>query len=125
MSKKDKNLERSDIKAFLGPGSQFEGRLVFDEIVRMDGVFRGEVTSKDTLIVGDSADVQAEINVGTFILSGSFKGNVKAETRVELRAPAKVEGNIDTPVLVVEEGVVFNGQLAMGTSGQVSQPASS
>lgn len=125
MSKKEKTLERSDIKAFLGPGSQFEGTLVFDEVVRLDGVFRGEVTSKDTLIVGESADIQAEVDVGTFILSGRFKGNVKAASRVELRAPAKVDGTIDTPVLLVEEGVVFNGNLSMGAakSGAAEKPA--
>lgn len=118
MSKKEKPLEKSDIKAFLGPGSRFEGKLVFDEIVRMDGTFHGEVSSKDTLIVGETADLQAEVNVGTFILSGKFKGNIKAAKRVELRAPARVEGNIETPVLMVEEGVIFNGSLAMQGAGQ-------
>ena len=121
MSRKEKPLEKTDIKAFLGPGSQFEGKLVFDEIVRMDGTFRGEVSSKDTLIVGDTADVQAEVNVGTFILSGRFNGNVKATGRVELRAPAKVDGNIETPVLSVEEGVQFNGNLAMSLPGKTAE----
>ena len=121
--KKEKSIEKTDIKAFLGPGSQFEGKLIFDEIVRMDGTFRGEVSSKDVLIVGDTANVEGEVNVGTFILSGRFKGNVKAETRVELRAPAQVEGNIETPKLVVEEGVIFNGQLSM-PGGSKAAPVS-
>ncbi len=120
MNKKEKPFEKSEIKAFLGPGSHFEGKLVFDEIVRMDGVFRGEVTSKDTLIVGETADLQGEVIVGTFILSGRFKGNVKAKVRVELRAPAQVDGNIETPKLLVEEGVQFNGNLVMPAKGQGS-----
>ena len=107
------SIEKSEIKAFLGPGSQFEGKLLFNEIVRLDGTFRGEINSRDTLIVGESADIQAEINVGTLVLSGRFKGNVKATQRVELRSPAQVEGNIETPVLVVEEGVLLNSTLAM------------
>lgn len=111
--KKEAYIEKSDIKAFLGPGSQFEGKLLFDEIVRLDGTFRGEITSKDTLIVGKTADLQAEIEVGTLILSGRFKGNIHAEVRVELRAPAEVEGSIQTPILVVEEGVVMNSTLTM------------
>ncbi|WP_305045502.1 bactofilin family protein [Geoalkalibacter sp.] len=106
-------LEKSDIKAFLGPGSQFEGNMTFTEIVRLDGLFRGEIHSQDTLIVGQSGELQAEIKVGTLILSGKLKGNVTADIRVELRAPAEVEGNIATPVLTVEEGVVFNGSLRM------------
>jgi cytoskeletal protein CcmA (bactofilin family) len=111
--RKETPIEKSDIKAFLGPGSQFEGKLLFDEIVRLDGTFRGEVTSRDTLIVGETADIQAEVTVGTLILSGRFKGNIKATRKVELRAPAQLEGNIETPVLVVEEGVLLNGSICM------------
>ena len=111
--RKETPIEKSDIKAFLGPGSQFEGKLVFNEIVRLDGAFRGEVTSHDTLIVGESAEIQADIQVGTLILSGNFKGNVKAKTRVELRSPAKVDGTIETPAISVEEGVLLNGTITM------------
>jgi cytoskeletal protein CcmA (bactofilin family) len=111
--RKETPIEKGDIKAFLGPGSQFEGKLVFDEIVRLDGTFRGEVTSRDTLIVGEAADIQAEVTVGTLVLSGRFKGNIKASKKVELRAPAQVEGSIETPVLSVEEGVQLNGTLTM------------
>ena len=111
--RRESPLEKSDIKAFLGPGSQFEGRLIFNEIVRLDGTFRGEVTSRDTLIVGDSADLEADITVGTLILSGRFRGSIKAVTRVELRSPAQVEGTIETPLLTVEDGVVFNGTISM------------
>jgi cytoskeletal protein CcmA (bactofilin family) len=115
--KKETAIEKSDIKAFLGPGSQFEGKLVFDEIVRLDGNFRGEITSRDTLIVGKTADLQAEVTVGTLIISGRLKGNIKAASRVELRAPAVIDGTIDAPVLVVEEGVVFNGTIVMKKEG--------
>ncbi len=128
--KKETPLDKSEIKAFLGPGSQFEGKLMFSEIVRLDGTFRGEINSKDTLIVGDGADLQAEVSVGTLILSGRFKGNIKALNRVELRAPAQVEGNIETPILVVEEGVLLNSTLTMsrgdapkGEGGRGSGPS--
>jgi len=111
--RKETPLEKREIKAFLGPGSQFEGKLLFDEIVRLDGAFRGEITSRDTLIVGETADIQAEVTVGSLILSGRFKGNIKAVGKVELRNPARVEGTIETPVLAIEEGVVFNGTMVM------------
>lgn len=115
--KKEASLEKSDIKAFLGPGSQFEGKLHFDEIVRLDGAFRGEIASKDILIVGETADIQAEVTVGSLVLSGRFKGNIKAVKKVELRAPANVEGSIESPALVIEEGVVFNGTVVMKPAG--------
>lgn len=114
--RKETPIEKSEIKAFLGPGSQFEGKLVFNEIVRLDGAFRGEVTSHDTLIVGESADIQADVQVGTLILSGKFKGNVKAKSRIELRAPANFDGAIETPALSVEDGVILNGTISMTTA---------
>lgn len=117
--RKDNQIEKGDIKAFLGPGSQFEGKLLFHEIVRLDGEFKGEIISNDTLIIGDGANVEAEITVGTLILSGTFKGNIKASVKVDLRAPARVEGNIVTPALVVEEGVVMNSSLNMADGGSV------
>jgi cytoskeletal protein CcmA (bactofilin family) len=120
LMKKENPIEKSDIKAFLGPGSQFEGKLIFDEIVRLDGNFRGEITSRDTLIVGKTAELQAEVTVGTLIISGRLKGNIKASVRVELRAPAVVEGTIDAPILVVEDGVVFNGSITMAKEGKTA-----
>jgi cytoskeletal protein CcmA (bactofilin family) len=117
---KDKNakqrnsaLEKGEIKAFLGPGSHFEGKMAFDEIVRLDGAFRGEITSRDTLIVGETADIQAQVIVGTLIISGKLRGNIKAVTRVEMRAPARIDGDVEAPSLIVEEGVIWNGQLTM------------
>ena len=106
-------LEKGEIKAFLGPGSHFEGKMAFDEIVRLDGAFRGEITSRDTLIVGETADIQAQVIVGTLIISGKLRGNIKAVTRVEMRAPAQIDGDVETPSLIVEEGVIWNGQLVM------------
>ncbi|WP_072909098.1 bactofilin family protein [Malonomonas rubra] len=120
--KKPVSIEKADIKAFLGPGSKFEGKLSFDEMVRLDGSFVGEINSSDTLVVGDTAVIEGEINVGALILSGQFSGNVKATTMVELRAPAKVEGTIETPQLKIEEKVIFNGQVKM-TSGPLDLKA--
>ncbi len=118
--RKETPIEKSEIKAFLGPGSQFEGKLVFNEIVRLDGTFRGEITSHDTLIVGESADIQADVQVGTLILSGRFKGNIKAKSRVELRTPAHVDGTIEAPSLSVEEGVTLNGTITMNSGEDAS-----
>lgn len=117
--RKESPVDKSDIKAFLGPGSQFEGKLVFDEIVRIDGVFRGEIQSRDILIIGPGADIQGEISVGTLIVSGKLDGNVKVQNKVELRAPAQIDGTLETPVLMVEAGVIFNGTLSMSPADSV------
>jgi cytoskeletal protein CcmA (bactofilin family) len=119
--RKETPLEKSEIKAFLGPGSKFEGKLFFDEIVRLDGTFKGEISSRDTLIIGETAEIEGDAEVGTFILSGRFKGNIKATTRVELRRPAQIDGTIETPILVIEEGVVLNGSISMTTGAGVEK----
>lgn len=111
--KKPVAIDKADIKAFLGQGSRFEGTLNFDEMVRLDGNFAGEITSSDTLIVGETANIEGQISVGALILSGRFVGGIKATTMVELRAPAQVEGTIETPSLKIDEKVIFNGEIKM------------
>lgn len=120
---KDTNAQTGEIRAFLGDGSKFEGTLVFDDIVRMDGHFQGSITSSDTLIAGQTAEILADIRVGTLILSGKFKGTIEARNKVELRAPAIVEGTIQTPILLVEEGVVLNSSISMPATNLATSPA--
>ncbi len=99
--------------AVLGKGSEFEGKLSFEGMVRIDGTFSGQITTNDTLIVGEGARVAAEISCGSIVVRGEVNGNVKAKTSVELHHPAKVRGDITTPSLVVEKGVVFQGASKM------------
>ncbi len=111
--KKPVAIDKADIKAFLGPGSKFEGKLSFDEMVRLDGIFSGEINSSDTLVVGETAQIEGNIHVGAIVLSGRFKGDIVATTSVELRAPAQVEGIIETPSLKIDDKVIFNGEIRM------------
>lgn len=102
-----------DLNALLGKGSEFEGKLAFEGKVRIDGTFTGEISTNDLLMVGDGAKVTAEISCGTVIVEGEVIGNIKATSAVELRRPAKVHGDITTPSLVIEKGVVFEGRSKM------------
>ncbi len=111
--------EKADIKAFLGPGSSFEGKLSFNEMVRLDGKFSGNIESSDTLVVGETGEIEGTIAVGSLILSGRFRGEIKASTSVELKTPAQVEGSIETASLIIEEKVLFNGEIKMpGKKGE-------
>jgi cytoskeletal protein CcmA (bactofilin family) len=103
----------SDVKAFLGKGSEFEGKLIFHDTVRIDGSFKGEIASKDTLIIGDGAVVKAEIEVGRAIVSGNVEGSIMARERLEIHPPARVSGSIKTPKLIVVEGAIFEGNCRM------------
>lgn len=110
---KETNVETGEINAFLGKGTDFNGKLAFEGTVRLDGKLAGEVFSPGTLIVGESAVLNADVTVNTLILSGEITGNIEAKTRVEIHAPAKLFGNINTPVLIIDEGVVFEGSCTM------------
>ena len=110
MAKRDRdNIETGEINAFLGKGTDFNGKLAFEGTVRLDGKFSGEIFSPGILIIGESAVIKADIHVNTMILSGELTGNIDAKSRVEIHAPGKVYGNIASPVLVIDEGVMFEG----------------
>ena len=105
-----------ELNAFLGKGCTYEGKLTFEGRVRIDGVFKGEIFSNDTLEIGKDATVEGQIDVATLVVSGNVTGNINARTRVELHKPAKVDGTITTPILVIQEGVVFDGNVSMGSA---------
>lgn len=102
-----------DMNTFIAKGSEFAGKLTFEGTVRIDGKVDGEIFSKGTLIIGPGADIKAKVNVDTVIISGNLDGNITAKKKTELRAPAKLKGNIMTPSLVIEEGVIFEGNCKM------------
>ena len=105
--------QRDQINAFLGADTEFEGKLSFKGAVRIDGRLKGEILTDGTLIVGETASLESNIQVSHIIISGEVRGNITASDRIEIRAPAKVFGNIETPVLVIAEGVVFEGNCSM------------
>ena len=125
----DQPLPATEITALLGRGTQFEGKLHFEGRVRLDGVFKGEIRSDDTLIIGEGAEVHAEIDVATVIVrGGSVHGNIRAKSAIEIHAPAKVVGNIHSPSVFIDRGVEFQGSCRMdagdGKSSSVGSPAS-
>ena len=106
-----------ELNALLGKGSAFEGKLLFEGTVRIDGKFTGEIVSTDTLIVGEGAEVKAQVQVGSFVIVGDFNGDAKASKSIEIKAPAKVRGTLTTASIVIERGVFFEGHCKMDTSG--------
>lgn len=105
----------SSLQASLGKGSRVEGKLRFEGSVRIDGQVDGEIEAQDTVIIGETAVINAQITAGTIIVKGKVNGDLVARKRVELQAPGKLLGNITTPSLVIHEGVVFEGQCSMGS----------
>ncbi len=104
---------KEEVKAFLGEGTEFNGLLSFEGTVRIDGKFEGEVVSKDTLILGESAVMNAEVSVGIIIVRGKIAGNIVASKKIEIRSDGEVIGNIKTPLLFIEEGAILDGKCEM------------
>ncbi|MGE3460029.1 MAG: polymer-forming cytoskeletal protein, partial [Kofleriaceae bacterium] len=104
----------------------FEGKLSFDGTVRIDGRFKGEVFSDDTLVIGVGALVEAEIDIGEVIIQGTVIGNVKAKRSIEIHAPGRVKGDLHTPALQIDKGVMFEGRSFMenATGMKASGPPS-
>jgi len=113
----------SEINTLLGRGTSFEGKLTFEGTVRIDGKLKGEIFSDDTLIIGEGAYVEAEIDIGEIIVQGTLVGNVRAKRSIEVLAPGRVKGDLYTPSLMVEKGVIFEGRSFMeGAVGQKVAP---
>ena len=104
---------RSDLTAFFDEHSEIEGKYTFSGTVMVNGKFRGEIQGPDTLIVGEKGVVNANVRTGILIVSGELVGNVAASERVEMKGGARIFGDVEAPVVVVEEGVLFEGHCRM------------
>ena len=112
--KRPKSQYRNDdLTAYIDEGSEIEGTYTFSGTVMLNGKFKGEIQSNDILIIGEKGVIKATISAGTVLISGEVVGNVLATERVELRGSARVFGDVEAPVVVVEEGVLFEGHCRM------------
>jgi cytoskeletal protein CcmA (bactofilin family) len=116
-----KNKRQEEINTLLGWGTEFEGKLTFEGAVRLDGKFTGKIQTNGMLIIGDKALVQAEIQAGVVLIYGEAHGSIHAQTRIEVYSPAKIYGDIHSPILVFGEGVVFQGTSHM--TGEAAKEA--
>ena len=105
--------EELPIKAYLGSDALFKGTLSFEGTVRIDGKFEGQVETNDTLVIGETGDMKADVNVGTLVCKGKLNGAVVASEKIEMHPASKITGNIQTPALSIELGAVLDGHLNM------------
>ena len=108
MKKEDKQ-----IKAYMGEDTVFNGSLSFEGTVRIDGKFEGQVNTDDTLIVGETGHVMADVQAGTVICMGRVEGTIVATKKVEIHANSRVVGNIESPALYIELGGILDGSCNM------------
>lgn len=101
------------VVAFVGKGVEFKGMITYSGTVRIDGFLDGEIHTEGTLLVGEEAVLTAKVSAGTIVCMGKITGDVVAKEKIKLLAPAVLNGGVKTPMISVEDGVLFNGTLEM------------
>ena len=109
-----KRKKPAAITMLLGPGTTIEGTVEFENTVRLEGNVIGKINSIDgTVIIGETSVVSGEIVVNVAIVMGRVNGNINAGKRVEVYPPGRIEGDIQSPAVLIESGVIFNGNCSM------------
>ncbi|MCB9701462.1 MAG: polymer-forming cytoskeletal protein [Myxococcales bacterium] len=110
-------MATNEITTILGKGSSFDGKLTFEGAVRIDGVFSGEIDTKGTLMIGETAEVKAKIHASNIIIEGLIRGEIVAANSLEIHETARVYGNLLSPTLMIQKGAIFEGNCRMDSSG--------
>jgi cytoskeletal protein CcmA (bactofilin family) len=111
-----KGIATEDLNGFMDEGTEFLGELRFKDLFRVDGRVKGKIVSDNTLIIGESGHVEAEIDCGIVSIRGTVSGHVRGRQRIEVLAGARVQGTLVSPRLVIEEGAFFQGDCDMSAT---------
>jgi len=109
-----RDIKEGNLSGFVGNGTNVTGEANFKAMMRVDGHLSGRISSTSgTLIVGSNGKVDANVEVAVAVVHGTINGDIIATQRLELGRSAKVNGNIQTPSLIIEQGAVFEGSCKM------------
>lgn len=109
-----REIKDGTLSGFVGSGTVVTGESSFKSMLRVDGRFSGRITSgSGTLIVGAGGQVDANIEVSVCTIHGVVNGDIIAGQRIELGRAGKLNGNIQTPSLIIEQGGIFEGSCKM------------
>lgn len=111
---------QGSLNTILGQGCKVKGDIELQGTIRIDGEFDGSIECPETLIIGKSGVMKAEVKVKNAVIGGKLIGNIHATNKIELQSGSHVEGDIETGRLVIDEGVYFEGNCKMG--GKTSPP---
>lgn len=99
---------------FIGKGTYVDGQIIAESNLRIDGRIKGKVVTKNLLTVGPSGEIDGEVEAKDAVIGGKVKGKIKVTQKLELEAKAKLMGDIDTKILIIDEGAIFHGNSVMG-----------
>ncbi len=113
---------RETLSAFFGEGIQLEGVLKFQGALRIDGIFKGEIATGGTLIVGEGGVIEADIYVSDIMIGGEVKGSIIAGKRIDIDASGKVVGDIQAPSVVIQDGAILKGKCKIRQREEILDP---
>ena len=111
-----KKSDDEEVRAFLGKGAEFTGKLMFNGSVRIDGDFKGSIFGNGMLVIGEGAEIEADIHVDAVMISGEVHGQIDVKKQIRIYSTGKVLGDLNTPLFAVEEGAFFEGTCHMTRS---------
>jgi cytoskeletal protein CcmA (bactofilin family) len=106
---------QATLNSMLGQGCKVKGDIEIQGTMRIDGHFEGTISCPETLIIGKTGVVKADVKVKNAVIGGKLIGNIVGSSKIELQSGSHVEGDISTARLVIDEGVFFEGNCKMGS----------
>jgi cytoskeletal protein CcmA (bactofilin family) len=106
-------MSNESIDTVIGEDISFRGSLIYSNTLKINGNFKGTIQTTGKLIIGESGEVEADLEVGVLLVEGKVKGNVNAKEKIELKKPSELIGDIKTPTLEVQSGSKFLGNCSM------------
>jgi cytoskeletal protein CcmA (bactofilin family) len=111
-----KKKEEEEVRAFLGKGAEFTGKLMFNGAVRIDGDFKGDIFGNGTLVVGEGAEVEADIHADSVLISGMVRGQIDVKKMLKIYSTGRLLGDVSALSFSIEEGAFFEGNCHMTRS---------
>jgi len=110
--------------SIIGPGMKIVGNLDTDGAVRIEGTVQGNIRAGKAVVVGKEGLVEGDVLTQDAVVSGKIKGSLRAESRLEIQATSRLEGEISAGRMQVEEGAHLNGTMKIGKgAGEVPPQA--
>lgn len=114
--------ESAEFTGFLDRGVHFEGTLEASGVFRVDAHVKGNLLSTHSLVLGENARVEGQIEGNHVVITGKFDGVIFAKGRVEIQAKGVVTGEIHSPCLIIEPGGIFDGRCHMLAASELTKP---
>ncbi len=118
---KNQKVNVDDIDTVIGPGTNFEGNIQAVGIIRIDGIFNGEMTTQGDIIIGERGNVKGTLIARNMIVAGVSYATLDCKGKLEIKASGKVKGDISVESIVIEDGADFTGKCTMKSEDKNEQ----